>query len=124
MKLEFTDFDVKQMCERTIASQLYYECNHTHSSIQARFREGLDRAMTNLKPEIESAVTNGILAALASPEFKKRIQEELIKTCADKFGGALSGIMKAAAKRAATDAGLQKGVESVVVSSISELFKP
>ena len=114
MDLKLTDFDVQRMCEKAIAEQLRSEFNSTYSPLQKRFKEGLDRVLTELTPVIDTAIKHGMQAALSSPEFNKRLQDELIKACADKFGGALNGIMRAAAKRAATDSALQEQVVHAV----------
>src|SRR4051812_9932006 len=105
MEIKLDDFDIKEMAKRAITDKLRDEFNSKYSSISKRFADGLDDALKALAPEIDAAVKAGIRSALLSPEFNKRLQDELVKTCSDKFGGAMTAIMKAAAKRAATDAG-------------------
>lgn len=117
VEIKISDFDMKQMAERAIADQLRSEFNSSYSSLKKRFEKGLDDALAFLAPEIDAAVKQGVRAALLSSEFNQRLQDALIKACSDKFGGAMNAIMKAAAKRAATDAGLQKDVETVVVAA-------
>ena len=118
IELKISDYDVKTMCERAIAEQLRSEFNSSYSTMRKRFQDALGAALTELGPEIDSAVRQGVRTALLSPTFHQTLQAELLKACSDKFGGAMNAIMKAAAKRAATDAGFQKDVENVVISTM------
>lgn len=118
IELKISDYDIKQMTERAIRDQVRSDFNSSYSTMGKRFQDALGKALTELGPEIDSAVREGVRTTLLSSNFKQALQAELLKACSDKFGGAMNAIMKAAAKRAATDAGFQKDVEKVVVSTM------
>jgi hypothetical protein len=117
MKLELDEYDVQKMCSTAIRDQLRYEFQSSTSVVNRQLRAGLEKSLLEMGPAIDAAVRSALLSVLASPEFHADLRAELLKTCKNKFGGTMAGIMKAAAKRVADDAALQQQIESAVVSA-------
>lgn len=63
----------------------------------------MDRALKESEPHIVKALKDGIMKAAVSPAFMATLEQEIARSLANQYRGAFEGVMRHAAKMAASN---------------------
>lgn len=89
-------------------------------SYSDRFKAIVAKAVHDAEPTVQAVIRQAIVTAAQSPEFAAAVQREMIKSAADKFGGALQGVMIATAKRLASDPEVRDAMVKAATAAVVE----
>lgn len=109
MAFEITEAQVQRMLQDGIQQAVNSMLRDSYGT-GANLKKAVEKAIAESEPQIVAALKVGISQAVVSPGFLQVIEKEIATSMSSQYRGAFEGVIRAAAKQAASNEVIAKRV--------------
>lgn len=113
MQIQFSEAEIQRMIENGISAAVKEQLTSSYGHGN-KLRVAVEAAIAKQESVVADGITRAVRIACASPEFDRAVQVALTSEIQNRFRGAFDGVIKAAAKRSASDIIVQQTIAEAV----------